>query len=402
MSFLEESSGLLGTHVNWEDIEDEVRLSLATEARFGENKRMQVVGEMKGIMSRIVLIHPDWHPKCSNLPEEFAVKIASPLNFIEMSKSIELGAENRKIDRIVRVLHNREVEAYRFLSENLPENFPNLKIYCAKKFSAENVEKGFLVLEFAENIAHISMFESIEIAEILPVVKAISKFSAIGYAENRLKFAAGPDFITHVLAEFGDVGFREKIYGKLRGMRGFFGGDLVKLENLIEIFRSSMLPENVAKLTRICEILGHPPVPVHGDLWPGNLLFTQGNPLKLRAIIDWQAVNFGSPAQDLDRLFISILSAKNRRENLDFLLGIYYQEFAENLEPPFTFEQLKKSYQLLFPIQAFMVLPGFLSMSEIPENSEIFGFAREKSIGMMEDVLKAHADNLLDFPGFFE
>ncbi|CAI5450404.1 unnamed protein product [Caenorhabditis angaria] len=414
MSLHEESSGLLGTHVNWEDIEDEVRLSLATEARFGENKKVENIGNMKGFMSKIALISPDWTQDAEILPKKLIVKIVSQLAFVEMSKwsKIELSEEKlRNFDEIVSNFHNQEVGTYELLKQENRE-IPLIKIYASRKITAENPLKGFIISEFVEDLKAVTIFDSIEIANILPVVRGIARFSALAVEfPEKMGFAGSSDFLSKGLENFSDEKTRENSY---KTMRESFPEEFKeKAEDLIEIYRKVSTPEMIRRITKIPEICGFAPQLVHGDLWPGNLMFSQN--LELRAIIDWQAVSFGSPSQDLGRLFITILSTKTYRENLDFLLETYYHELVKSLEKspakpkiPYTLEQLKKNYQLMFPIVTILVLPGMISYAEViglrdGENREdLKKSAIEKAVGMMEDVLKAHRANLIDFPEYFE
>ncbi|CAI5450079.1 unnamed protein product [Caenorhabditis angaria] len=422
MSLHVESSGLLGTHVTWEDIEDEVRLSLATEARFGENKTVTNISDMKGFMSRIALIEPDWTQDSEILPKKFVVKISSQLALVAMSKMMKFGGEDgmeeekmANFDKIVKLLHNREVETYKLLQRLEVQDFriPFTKIYAMKKFSDENPLKAYIISEFIEDLSHVSIYENIEIEDLLPIVRSVAAFSAIGenISRDQLDFAGGADLLAQILAEFCDEKLQEQSFATIRA--GFPEEYREKVEEMLDVYRIYMNKKTIAKYEKVVEIIGHPPVLTHGDLWSSNLLCTRTSEhrLKFRAIIDWQTVSIGSPGQDVGRLFVSTLSTKNRREQLDFLLETYYLEFVRNLENPtkipYTLEQLKKNYQLLFPVMTTMVLPGIIPFLElacgIPEEqrAEIRKSALDKMIGMMEDVITTHAQNLIDFPEFF-
>lgn len=64
-------------------------------------------------------------------------------------------------------------------------------------------------------------------------------------------------------------------------------------------------------------------------------------------------------------MFASCLSTKDRREKADFLLEEYYNTFVNELDGmdvPYTFQQLKDSYQVYFPLMTTMVLPGIAPM----------------------------------------
>ncbi|PIO60553.1 hypothetical protein TELCIR_17950, partial [Teladorsagia circumcincta] len=68
------AGGLYGTHVTWEDIEEDMQRELDTVATFGPNKTAKDIGDGNGFMSKMVLIDPDWQHKDKELPQQFVVK----------------------------------------------------------------------------------------------------------------------------------------------------------------------------------------------------------------------------------------------------------------------------------------------------------------------------------------
>ncbi|VDO63518.1 unnamed protein product [Heligmosomoides polygyrus] len=67
--------GLFGTPVTWADVEADMRRELDTAASFGPEKSAKDIGDMKGYMSKIVLIEPDWVNVDKELPKKFIVKV---------------------------------------------------------------------------------------------------------------------------------------------------------------------------------------------------------------------------------------------------------------------------------------------------------------------------------------
>lgn len=99
MTLYTPANGLFGTHVTWDDVEEDMQRELGTAAIFGPNKAATNIGEAKvshlqfrqvkdplktaffqGFMSRIVLIEPDWQHKDKTVPEKFIVKVSFPRN----------------------------------------------------------------------------------------------------------------------------------------------------------------------------------------------------------------------------------------------------------------------------------------------------------------------------------
>ncbi|CAL2043792.1 unnamed protein product [Caenorhabditis brenneri] len=96
MALYTTADGILGTHVTWNDVEEEMQKALGTTATFGEDKKVTNISDMKGFMSRIALIEPCWTGSTNGeaLPEKFIVKISSQLPYIEMTKLMDFGGED--------------------------------------------------------------------------------------------------------------------------------------------------------------------------------------------------------------------------------------------------------------------------------------------------------------------
>ncbi|KHJ88765.1 hypothetical protein OESDEN_11432 [Oesophagostomum dentatum] len=229
--------GLLGTHVTWKDIEEDMQRELHTNASFGPKKNASNIGEGKGFGSKILLINPDWQNKDRDLPEQFVVKILIQLPLPSSPASIP-------------AIPMEEVKIKEFLTGT--EEFLKL-IYYAKAFSETNPVKGYIIMEYVENVKLIHIYENVP-------VKAIKQQS-----------------------------------------------------------------------------------------------------------------HMGCGAEDLVRLFATCLSSSDRREHADELLEEFYAYLKEEMGNdgmPYTFEQLKKSYQLFLPLGLFLSVPMFgLCLGPSPQHS---------------------------------
>uniref|UniRef100_A0A8R1DQ31 CHK domain-containing protein n=1 Tax=Caenorhabditis japonica TaxID=281687 RepID=A0A8R1DQ31_CAEJA len=424
MSLYEAADGILGTHVAWSEVEEEMQKALGTTAAFGDDKKATNISDMKGFMSRIALIEPHWvgvsDEEKKELPEKFVVKISSQLPFIEMTKLMKMDEENdywgderlNEMGKVTRMLHNREVDTYTLL---LKENNPKIlftKIYALKKFTEDNNLKGYIISEFVEDLQSIGMHESIPADDLLPVVHAVATFSAMGQklSDEQTRFAREADFLDIVFGQFLDENTIEKTE---KMSRDCFPEEYTeKVEKMLKINRQFYTNIHfLPRLKQTCEFLGHPEVFTHSDLWSSNLLYTRsGEKINLKAIIDYQTVSFATPAQDVGRLFVSCLSTKDRREKVDFLLEEYYKTFVDELdglEAPYSLQQLKDSYQLYFPLMTMMVLPGIAPILEhldLPaeEKEKLKDAAFDKMVGLLEDVITTHESSLQKFPKYFE
>jgi Protein of unknown function (DUF1679) len=73
---------------------------------------------------------------------------------------------------------------------------------------------------------------------------------------------------------------------------------------------------------------------VHGDFWPGNVLWntkadTSNGQIKL---LDWEMVGIGSGPQDLGQYMISNCTASERRECEVMLIQAYYEELVQSIQ----------------------------------------------------------------------
>uniref|UniRef100_A0A1I7TSC2 CHK domain-containing protein n=1 Tax=Caenorhabditis tropicalis TaxID=1561998 RepID=A0A1I7TSC2_9PELO len=421
MSLYTAADGLLGTHVTWGEVEEEMQKALGTSAKFGDDKTVTNISDMKGFMSRIALVEPKWVGATDeeNLPEKFVVKISSQLPFIEVTKLMDLGEEEFWDDaklagmgQVTRLLHNREVATYKILMREKHPKIPFTKIYASKPFDDENTLKAYIISEYIPNLHHVGMHENIPAEDLLPIIHAMGAFSAIGQklSEEETKYARGCDFLDVVFGQFMD----EKAVGKTEAMmrKSFPEEHLEKVEKMLKINREYYLnPKMLVNFKNTCEFFGYQPVLTHSDLWSSNFLCTRdGEKVTLKAIIDYQTVSVTTPAQDVGRLFASCLSTKDRREKADFLLEEYYKTFVKELdgmEVPYTLQNLKDSYQVFFPLMSCMVLPGIAPLLEHAHVSEEYResmkqVALDKMIGLLEDIITTHECSIQKFPKYFE
>ncbi|KHJ83187.1 hypothetical protein OESDEN_17116 [Oesophagostomum dentatum] len=143
--------------------------------------------------------------------------------------------------------------------------------------------------------------------------------------------------------------------------------------------------------------LGMKDVFIHGDLWSSNLIWNKtAQGVELSRIVDYQLGHLGCAAEDLCRVFISTLSGKDRRENWERLLETfhgYIKEYCKG-ELPFSLEQLKESYQRMFPMAGVLLLPVFDSVVKIAtrtmneeEKAVVKKTISEKTVALFEDIL---------------
>ena len=72
---------------------------------------------------------------------------------------------------------------------------------------------------------------------------------------------------------------------------------------------------------------------------------------ELLAIIDWQIAHAGNPMEDLARLLVSSCPVSMRRQQLDTLIGYYYERCTHyyGAQLPFTIDNLHRAYKFVLP-----------------------------------------------------
>ncbi|PIC28191.1 hypothetical protein B9Z55_020190 [Caenorhabditis nigoni] len=366
MSLYEPADGILETHVTWEDVESDLQKKLGTKATFGPNKKAVNISDLKGFMSRIALVEPDWQnvENGKELPQKFALKISSQLALVALSKLMNFedgqgfGEEKlKKMSALTKEFHNREVDAYKILMKFDHPDIPYTKVYSLKSFDDENDLKGYMAIEFISNIHQIEMFRSIPADDLFPLVRGIATFAVLSesLSPEETKYMMGQDYLEMLFKEFFNDA---ELARKFEGLR--------KLANKEE-----------GKLT-------------------------------LEAMIDWQVVCRMPPGLDLSRLMLQCLSETDRRERGTEILKCYYDTFTSVYgEELFSLHELQESYNLYAPMMAMLLIPDIYSIIDSAKLSEeekevVRKDVMRKIIDMMEDIIDIHDYNLEHYSDFLK
>ncbi|CAJ0588419.1 unnamed protein product [Cylicocyclus nassatus] len=402
--------GLFGTHVTWEDIEEDMRRELHTDAHFGPNKKAENIGDGKGFMSRVVLVNPDWQCKDKDLPERFIVKIVTQLAVCKTFEEVadKNNTENIFNDEKVRsafekqqkAIHNAEATLYAYLKTLPVGKFPAPKIYYTRKFSESNPLKGYIIMEFMENCKTLHIYENISLHAMDEILRALAILEATLLKSD----AKINSFTKHILADLYGPFINEKDTKlAIQYLRDFAGGHLSeKVDKLDEIVTEIL---NLASADNLSEELGMQRVVCHGDLWSANILWqNDGDDVKMTALIDFQTVNLGCPATDLVRVFSSCLSGKDRQEHWEELLEHFYDYLKNEIvdqQMPYSLEQLKESYRRFFPLGAFFIASMISSFFNIvcknadeEQRMKSMDTAKEKLEALLDDIIFFHQRNL--------
>lgn len=168
-----------------------------------------------------------------------------------------------------------------------------------------------MIIDFVPNIQTVEMYKSISADTIIPIIRGVATFSALGerLSKEDQHFVMGPTYLEMIFEDFfNDVELKKKF----DTLRTTFEEteNQEKVEKLITVFEH--YKSLVKKYTNISDILGVKLVLNHGDLSQPNVLFSLDpqNKLKLEAIIDWQCVSRMPPGLDTARLLLGCLSGQ--------------------------------------------------------------------------------------------
>nr|CDJ83916.1 Uncharacterised kinase D1044.1 domain containing protein [Haemonchus contortus] len=408
MNLYTPGDGLFRTHVTLEDIEQDLRQAFGTTASFGVNMSVEDIGENKGYMSKIILVKPDWQSLEKGLPQKVLVKIPTQLVMQKFQEDVALGNNrtNRFKDHDFRSrfelnqkrCHNAEVAVYEHLAKVPDGKLFYPKIYCMRKFTESNPGKGYIAMEFLENIKEVQIFENISIEQMKQILrfKAVLEASSFDISsEDRM------NFVTNPFENVWNVMFKDELISNVTTrFRTFNGGELAKrADRLAEIF------DNMVDLhwaDHLANTLGMERVLCHGDLWSMNILWRQdGDQLNLATLVDYQVAHFGCTATDLVRLFSATLSGKDRRAYWEELLEEYYGYVKKEIgdrKMPYTIEQLKEAYRQFFPMGAYLIVPAIVPLFEMACGTHAEEWKKEivteKCECLLDDMLFYHDRNM--------
>ncbi|CAJ0588398.1 unnamed protein product [Cylicocyclus nassatus] len=412
MNLYTPADGLFGTHVTWEDIEGDLQRELHTAAKFGANKTAKNIGDMKGFMSRMVLIDPDWQNINNDLPKKFVVKIISSLAMLELTEKLSKARNlpnhfsTEEMKKTIEVkqwkAHNVEVSVYNQLLKLPKGKMPMPKIYYMKKFSDVNPVKGYIIMEYVTDLHSVRVYDNVPPEAIIETLHALAAMEAMS-----LKFSSDEEkqFPRRFFTEFyKDFLAEDALHNIMKICRSFAAGKFAAKADKIEEILTALIDEQW--LDQVPEELGMQRVLCHGDLWSSNMLWKQNNnSFDMVALIDFQTAHMGCPATDIARLFGTCLSGRYKQLHWEELLEQFYEYLLEevgNGKMPFTLDQLKESYRRVLPMCTFLVLATvaafFNELENCPEEDKKkkgMDILTEKVGCMMDDILYYHERNML-------
>ncbi|CAL2044143.1 unnamed protein product [Caenorhabditis brenneri] len=416
-SILETGTGLFGTHVTLEDINDSIREHMKIENELTLDSKMEVIGDGNGFSSCVILITCQWSTPSENLPLKIVLKIVSfdHINRLVEKAKLEgvfnISEEDQKkmrehLETSIQRNHNQEINFYEVLKCGNAERLLTPKVYFSRKFSDANRAKGFIGMEYIEGTDIRHSYENCTVEEVQPILKAIAAIQALTFSISSEEFKnieTGAWFKETMGAMMAGEGMKgiymhtknkdpERFAERIERLEGY-GPKVLNFDKAFDLNKYVGITQDVL---------------VHGDLWAANILWTHGNNNTYSAckILDYQLTHTGNPAEDLVRFLASTLSGADRQKHWERLLEQFYGYFLEALEEiqkeiPYTLEQLKESYRQFFPVGGLALLALFgpavemkVQYMEKSKAEEYQKVVMEKIECLLEDVEKFYLESI--------
>uniref|UniRef100_A0A0K0DGV2 CHK domain-containing protein n=1 Tax=Angiostrongylus cantonensis TaxID=6313 RepID=A0A0K0DGV2_ANGCA len=199
----------------------------------------------------------------------------------EMKATIELHQKR---------CHNTEVTVYSHLIRLLEGKFPLPKIFFMKKFSENNPLKGYIIMEYLDNLKTVHIYENIATESLKQDIQILRAIAVLEAMSLDFSLKERKEFLDKPFTGIYEAVFNNETLGILMEILRTFRGDhpsekfdrLKKaLPHLVDFEWADRLPEEI----------GMRPVLCHGDLWSMNILWrTKKDNLKIAALIDFQRI----------------------------------------------------------------------------------------------------------------
>uniref|UniRef100_A0A7I4YZQ3 Uncharacterized protein n=1 Tax=Haemonchus contortus TaxID=6289 RepID=A0A7I4YZQ3_HAECO len=215
-------------------------------------------------MSKVLLIEPDWQHKDKEVPEKFVAKIVTQLAMHKISAKVSEQANVKNIfhnlefraclEKLQKKCHNAEVTVYNHLLKLPRGKIDILEIYYMKKFTESNPLKGYIIMEYIENMVSVHIYEVLTPAQVKQILrnKAVLEATSLNFTPDE----KGQLTISPFRELFAEFFSKELMDTMLTVFRKFEGGKFeekaVRLEKILpdlgDLPRADSLSEECADL----------------------------------------------------------------------------------------------------------------------------------------------------------
>jgi len=313
-------------------------------------------------------------------------------------KEVAEASEANTANTFLEFAHSREIIFYQTFSHYDPQlKLP--KLFYGYEFNMKH-NKGLIIMEDMTPVAKsIPMIPGVDEAHVASMISEIARFHCASWTHR--------DWLEKMPNGPSDKGFLDEMRTMTARLKQI---DPARFDDLIDAFLPLYTMRNCSICTYADDRYGFPPCVIHGDLWAPNVLWridTNGEPTsEVSAIIDWQMIHAGNPAEDLARYLAINTTHQYRRENTDRLLKLYaakVSELSHRKVAPFTLENLQLAYQdAMLPVAMFLGFgaPMYHNMdSVVGKEGDSDREAKQSELldrvkAFIEDTLVYHKDKI--------
>ncbi|GMR56358.1 hypothetical protein PMAYCL1PPCAC_26553, partial [Pristionchus mayeri] len=359
-----------------------------------------------GYASLCALITCDWvgGETDEKLPKRVILKIPSTLPMRRVNDALPkdermFDSEEiwEKLEAQMGEVHYTEIDTYKFFAD-----FDHLavpKMFYGYPFDKNSTINGQICIEFVENSAMMNFTEAAPLKQLKQIARALGKIQAASINKE----ATSPQFSKDLFGDFAQTMPKEVYCNAFKPLINFDASPrmvkaIEEIEKVLPDYYGANLPSTIHKQMK------YRPVLINGDARTENILVDKDSG-DLLAVIDWQCTHHGVGVEDLLRIQMFSQSAQDRRDTKDELIEELYNSMVENLDgssAPYTLEQLKELYDLLFPHAGlFFAATGPILMKtnlskpglSDEERAKIFAVQLDKLLGILEDIVAYDALN---------
>ncbi|CAJ0581027.1 unnamed protein product, partial [Mesorhabditis spiculigera] len=386
-----------GTPIKWAVLEKDLQEHFGTDAKFGEHRSATKFGENQGYVSQIFLAEFDWQSG-GDLPKKAIVKITETENLRYICEHVFKTDYDVMRQQVIKI-HNNEYNMYKMMRDDwkCDQQLKMPALYCGREYGRDEVEAGYLALEFVDNAIPRHMYHNVQPDSCEDVLRIIAAMGSHSLKHQETVEKLKNEFVMDM---FKDVFDLEKTKAGLPVLVGMFpelASDQEFIESKMEAFVGMDSYYKVLNETCPVKML------VHGDLWSANILWEQDKDgiYRIKKLIDWQISYAGNPVADLNRFLNAALDGEEKVRERERLFKVYYDalvnECQGEVDIPFTLEMLNEGYERLLPVLTFSVLPAFANLGAmvlqtVPESER--GAADKNMKGKMWTQIKESVEYL--------
>ncbi|KAL6722700.1 hypothetical protein Aduo_017799 [Ancylostoma duodenale] len=266
----------------------------------------------KSFWSKIIRVHLDWkNEQLAKInPKSIFMKIPRISDNVKgLDNKDYTEADEIKDAEVLLTLTKYEVSWYQCYGNDKIPHFPMPKFYGAEDVTEPGM--GILALEdLTDRVKAMELFPGFSISQLERIMDALAGFHYHFISKEDQSWVPHFDRTMEIDDEFQDLQFdTAMVFENLRP--DLFKGKITAMREYFSI-------EAAINAHYSFEELNVPPVLVHSDMNPTNLLWDPDFS-KLVAVIDFQMLHVGNFAEDIARVLMLTMTRQQRWKNTDIL-----------------------------------------------------------------------------------